>query len=185
MRAVTLLALLSGCVNTIRFPPDLWSSTWWDSASTPIDTGADNRLGLHVVRGEATCDAEATGWTFRARTDGWIESARINLFRAADGASEEHRMRVVASDPEGRWDEAAIGPLPDQTLPEAQVPEVNTRFDCTLDASTLSFVVRIWDPDAVLAHCAVWGADPVDAVTAIRRLDPDVLALGGCAALGD
>lgn len=185
MRAVLLVVGLSGCENTIRFPPDLWGSV--DSGwRTSGDTGTEREEvpPRQVTVAEASCDPDRTAWTLRARIDGWTREVRINVFRTADATEEEHLMRLVSADPNGAWDQVQSGPLPDATPVADQVPELNTRFDCTADASSLTFVVRVWGEADVLLDCAVWGADAAAATARIRTLDPDILRLGGCRELG-
>ncbi|MEQ1507453.1 MAG: hypothetical protein ABMB14_34810 [Myxococcota bacterium] len=190
---------LAGCIDTIRFPPDLWSwdtatrdTGWWawdtgkfqtETETTTGGTGDDDddapSPGLLVWNVEAGCDPDATAWQWNAWTNGWVGSARLNLFRTDSAQSEEHTMRLVGSDPEGTWDELQTGPLPDQTPPVDQVADLNSRFDCARP-ELLTTIVRVWDPANVLQDCVVWGADPEGAVAAIRTIDPAVSALGGC-----
>lgn len=184
-----LLLLLTGCINTVRFPPDLWV---WDSA---WDTGLrnprgddddddttgsteDEPVGVETVHGG--CDAEDTAWTWTVRTNGWVGFGTLDIFRTSDEQAEAHTLFVVASDPGGGWDELQAGPLLDGVDPATQAANADSRFDCELDETTLSYVVRVRDGDGVLIDCVVWGADPQGATARIRNLDPDVLALGGC-----
>lgn len=172
---------LAACITTVRFPP---GTTWWDTA----DSGFDADSGTTTTRPEAPtrflvagggCDAADTAYSFSFRTDGWTLDGALDLYRSTDQAAEFHPLRLVASDPDGAWDELAVGPLPDGTDPAAQLAGVSTRFDCAEEAA-LTMVARIHDPSGKLTDCIVWGADPAGAVAWVRGVDPEITTLGGC-----
>jgi hypothetical protein len=167
--------MLSGCVFTVYFPPDLWV---WDSA---WDTGGPDRGGSGAEEPEPEpedvtpvaevswgCDPENTAWTWTVRIDEWTSQGTLDLIRTGDGASEQHDLVLASADPSGSWDERRAGPLADATPPESQVANTSTRFDCEADA------------DGKLIDCVVGGADPTGVTVRIRELDPAVVELGGC-----
>ena len=180
------LLLLPGCINTIRFPPDLWN---FETADTGRDTGSttptpvtptEPTVATQLEQVGGGCDPTGDAWTWNFRANAWTLGGRMDVFRLADGAEEGHPLTLVAADPEGAWDELRVGPLPDGTPAPDQVSGVNSRFDCDADVASLTMVVRLRDLTDALSDCVVWGADPTTAVARIRADDPDVTALGGC-----
>lgn len=187
--------LVGGCINTIWFPPDLnvwetadtgWQDTVWTEGlhaeppapdpTTPVTPPGD---AVTVATVDWGCDGAETYWAGTVTTTGWVGGGTIDLFHPTLGG-EAHTLTVARSDPEGAWDELRVGPLLDGVPAASQVPDVNTRYDCAIDAATVSFAVRIRDLAGDLIDCAVGGADPAAATAGIRAIDPEVLALGGC-----
>lgn len=177
--------LAMGCVDTVRFPPDLWgSSSWRDSG---IDWGIDGDTSTSAetdrVQVETVSSAGCVGsdaWLVEATTDGWTLGATLDLFRATDGRAEQHELGVVGTDPDGLWDRLSSGPIADGVDPAKQVAGVNSTFDCTADADALTFAIRVTDRSSTRSDCVVWGADPAELVLRLRTIDPDVTGLGGC-----
>ena len=184
---MTFALLLSGCINTIRFPPDLWT---WETADTGQgrDSGATTQTHTTPPEPAATeienldggCDPAGEAWTWSFVANAWTLGGTLDLFRLSDDQQEQHALVLVSADPGGDWDQLQVGPLPDATpLPEQQ-SGINSRFDCDADEATLSIVVRLRDLSDTLSDCVVWGADPNGAVARIRAIDPEVTTLGGC-----
>ena len=168
-----IFLLLTACSTIVDFPPpDRWGT---DSgiASTGSTAATDDETFFQPVAFAAACDAE--GWSYRLRVDGWVGGATIDVLDGG-GRHEHHAFGITASDPEGRWDELALGPLPVVAAPE-QVPHTSTAFPCE---APLSMVVRIEDVEGVLLSCAVAGEDPSTALAEARSADPALAALGGC-----
>lgn len=178
---MTLWLSLGGCVQTVRFPPDLWrweeTGFWWDSGGPRNRGDDDDGRNIQVESVRYGCDAGKTTWVAEMQTDGWIHQAKLNVFRTADGVSEEHPFTNVASAPLGEWDQYRVSVT--QGVPAAeQVAGESSQFDCDDVGYRVTWVVRIWDGSMTLLDCVAWGADTGAAVAALRGLDPDVNELG-------
>ncbi|MEQ1564284.1 MAG: hypothetical protein ABMA64_01515 [Myxococcota bacterium] len=180
---------LMGCVHTIWFPPDLWV---WDSAG---DTGSPSTTpppepttgGTPTTSDTAGitelswgCDPQNERWAWTVKVGQWTSAGTVDLFRVPLEASEQHDLTLIASDPSGAWDQRRAGPLADGVAPQTQVANVDTRYDCEADTTTLSWGVRVRDAHGDLLDCVVGGADPDGAALRMRQLDPDITSLGGC-----
>jgi len=163
-----LLALIA-CEAVVDFPPP----TTWDSGASPTTTTSEEPLHT-PLEWDARCTSE--GWSYRLRVEGWVAAATLDLVESGTGARERHSLGRAASDPEGAWDELALGPLPE--VPAAdQAANTSTRFPCD---SPLSMVVRVEDARGELLSCAVAGDDPDAALAAVRTAEPDLQGLRGC-----
>lgn len=174
----------AGCVDTIRFPPDLWgwsgSNGTFDSGLITGDTGtpADDGVRIETITAEG-CSGE-DGWLFGARTDAWTLGGTLDLLRTSDQRAEAHPMEVVGTDPDGGWDALSSGLLADGADPAAQQTGVSSVFDCASDPADLTFAVRVWDRTGVLADCVVWGDDLEGMTLHLRSVDPDLSGLRAC-----
>ena len=169
-------------MTTVRFPPDLWPMEWetgetgWTGAEDSGEVVSATPLALDEDTLEWGCNSVNTAWTYAVRTTGWADGATLDIY--GETWSEQHAMLLMDISPAGAWDQYQSGPLPQGTPQEEWQTTVNSAFDCTLDASTLTFIVRARDRVGNLADCVMWGADPT-AGPALRS-DPEVVAIGGC-----
>lgn len=173
----TLMLMLTGCVQTVRFPPDLWR---WDSGGRRIDTAVEIDPVL-VQTIDYGCEADQASWLFNATTDGWIGSAVLGIYESGHPSAweEEHDMEIVDSAPNGSWDLLETGPLTHAMEPEMWEPNVSTVLSCTDTTVDPSFSIRVWDHLGNLSDCVTWGAEPE--LIAVRfSTDPEVSMIGGC-----
>lgn len=183
-------ALLSGCIQTVYFPPDLWawdSGTCWDTGrpcgrapGEDTATGDDDDSSIRVTEITSGCDLDNTSFVTEIWTSGWVGSATLNMVRTSDLVTEEHPFTLVQSAPNGDWDHLRAGPLVAGVPPESFNVGQNTQFSCSEDLGRLSWVVRLHDGAGSLLDCVVWGDDPTGATAQVREIDPDIVALGGC-----
>ena len=178
------LVMLSGCINTVRFPPDLWGeTTWWWTADTGFRTNVvAPSNGLQVQRVFGGCDNGESSLSYTVVTNGWADSAILTAMRQTDQRIEDHQMQLTDVDPGGAWDRWELGPLlpvPDPLLYEAGQ---NTGLNCVEDPD-LAFSVRLIADAGRTRDCVMWGdeLDPVLALDAhIRANDAFVFDAGGC-----
>lgn len=171
-----ILLLLAGCVQTVRFPPDLFPDDWDTGfVDDAIRSGVDEwtlAFGCFV-----TSDYQLEG---EMQTDGWAGSASVAMVSPDGSRSEIHPMWRTQSDPAGRWDVYQLGPLT-HASPEV-MPGSTTTFDCYADVSNLSWAVWTTDRSGDPADCVVWGTNPAAVLEALLAEDPAIPPL--CRDLG-
>lgn len=161
--AISLLslgvALLAGaCVNTVRFPPDLWVdetdfSTFTDDGSFGFDSDTGGspppepppvpEVAINLAWG--TCGAD--GQTVEVITTGWASAIVLDILHA-DGRSETHPLTRTATDPNGNWDQWAV-----------QLAAGETQFACDDEAEFLTYALRLRTSDLALSDCGIWGVN--------------------------
>lgn len=165
-----MLLSLMACTTVVDFPPPMvWDSGTWSDSGT--STTGDPLFA--PMAWEATCDE--SGWSYRLKVEGWVGGATLDVVQTG-GGWERHALGIVASDPEGHWDQLGLGPLPIVDRPD-QEADSSTRFPCD---APLSMVVRVEDAAGELLSCAVAGEDPSGALAAVRQAEPELKSLGGC-----
>lgn len=164
--ASTLLPLLTlglvACVNTVRFPPDLWGWTdTWDTgpfttsslpqAEESGDTGFVAE-SVMVRRAWQTCDVDRQ--TLEVITTGWSAEVLLDVLHA-DGTAETHPLELVEVDPAGNYDvwavELVLGKKPGDGI---------TTFDCEADLAQLTHAIRLRTQTVALSDCGMWGVNP-------------------------
>ena len=134
-----------------------------DTKETGLGESGDVYIGDTIIQQiDSSCDASS--WSFSATTDGWTSDAVLNIDQTGVDPSvawdEEHTLVSTDYDPNGYWDTVEID-LPIVTDWEQQQADVNTLFQCNDDRkATLTWMIRVWDPDGTMSDCAVWGDDP-------------------------
>lgn len=187
---LVLIVAVTGCTQTVRFPPDLRGGYEYDytydyGTETDVDTGTAGTVPteLRVVDAVGGCDAVDGALTFDVRTDGWTGLATFTLHRAVDGRSEDHPMDLVALDPAGAWDEWRVELASGATATD-WVPSETTAFDCDAEGAALSFAVRLdrqlTDGSVATVDCVVWGADVGSAASDLVFRDPDLSFVQDC-----
>ncbi len=188
------LLIIAGCINTIRFPPDLnvwtWESAdtgWWgeDRTTDPTRPNNNDPAFVRIERVFGGCDqVDEPGLSYQIITNAWTGGAVLDILRSTDSRRESHELRLIDLDPAGTWEWLAVGPLATNT-PEGEFqPEVNTVFDCEADDGLLAFAIRLRNPSGETEHCVTWGDGPgvpiVGLDTLLRAEDERLVALGGC-----
>lgn len=168
---MTFWWLTAGCIDTIRFPP-VQEFTEGHTGG-PAEATEVGLVQIAEVLSDGCVDGD---WLISARTDGWSLSADVSF--VSGGAGETHTLFIVATDPDGAWDELSTTSLTAGADPA--VPNESSAFACGVDG--LSFAIRVRDRADVLSDCVVWGADPEAAAVYLRDRDPELTALGSCRA---
>lgn len=128
------------------------------------DSGVDTNTGpllIMTVAGE--CDAnvgEDGTWYYEATTNGWTTDGVLFIDQdTTDPWSEEHDIVSVDFCEDGSCDELART-LEGVFAYQDQVVNQTTLFDCNNDrASTMMWMIQVYDLDDNVADCVVWGAD--------------------------
>ena len=128
------------------------------------DTGADTGVPYDgptlIAELEADCDSEV--WEYGARTDGLTSRADLHIVQTdspdASYRTEVHSVPSVEADPLGWWDRLEL----ELAIQEGSgINGVATGFSCVSDERrTLTWMLRVWDPDGAVADCRAWGHDP-------------------------
>ncbi len=177
-RVLPLLLLWStGCVNTVRFPPDLWRGQFIFTGDTGFffENPTEPRIP-QIARVFGSC--EETTLRYTAITTAWITDGQID-FIGYDPLprNEQHPMRLTEVDPEGRWDRWDVA-LRESEKPGEWTPGTTTAFTCD-DLSSLTFaaVPRVADPstsDLRSTDCVVWGSSPSTLATLVINTYADL-----------
>ncbi len=173
-----LLLAMTACETIIHFPPPReWRDTW-DSGR---GSSAEAFDPVFIQSASVNCDLLTGEWTWTADTNGWTRSVVLDVVDTSTqtGWEEQHDMQVVASNPNGNWDQLQLGPIPGGTAELEWLPNTNTVFDCQSDRSKLTFAMRVWNHRNDLTDCIVWGHDANQMVTRLAR-DPEVANFGSC-----
>ncbi len=165
------LLLIIGCVNTIRFPPDLnvweWETAdtgWWNTQGTQGTTDPTGPTGsprfVRIERVFGGCNLGEPGLIYEVITNRWTGGAVFDVLRSSDDHRESHPLRVVDLDPEEGWEWLAVGPLEGPVPPEAFEPEINTVVDCEAEDEQLAFAVRLRNAAGETEDCVLWSNGP-------------------------
>lgn len=160
-----LTALLAGCAQTVRFPPDLWN---WDEDLPPED-------GQWIDSIESWCDVDNT-WTWRVFLMGVAGGSTLHVFESSQ--SETHQMRLVETDEQEGWDVYELGPLTSGVEPGEQVPGASSLFDCNAQSGIIGGAVVVEDRLDNVVDCAWWGDQPDRTPDLVQT--PEIDAIGGC-----
>ncbi|MEN0062074.1 MAG: hypothetical protein AAGA48_07955 [Myxococcota bacterium] len=156
------LALVA-CVNTVRFPPDLFAFTETvdsgftelvgDTAqpSPPVETGEAELV--EIRRAWETCDEG--GLSLELLTTGWSTEVLFDVLHV-DGRVETHPMRLVDVDPNGNYDQWAVDLGHGTTTDPGSV----SQFHCLDDDPSLTYAIRLRTEPENLSDCGVWGVSP-------------------------
>tara|TARA_B100001989_G_scaffold159823_1_gene114521 strand:- start:345 stop:854 length:510 start_codon:yes stop_codon:yes gene_type:complete len=158
--------MLGGCVQTIRFPPDMWPDD--------RDFGRADRDTIDIG-----CHGETPHWSGSVEVLSWDDIVVLELTR--DDWTELHPMPQSTSADRGA--EYRLGPLEGGVPEEEQNEGVSSAFDCQLDASELLYVLRVRSAVGTLTDCVWWGAlPPIDHAIYV---DDEIDGIGGCSSLDE
>ncbi|MBX2802349.1 MAG: hypothetical protein KTR31_32005 [Myxococcales bacterium] len=184
MNTSILVLWMAGCVNTVRFPPDLWGESWtttdgwWSGDTGRPDTGLQTDGRLSVSRVLGGCNDAQTTIDYTAITTGWASDATLTIYRESDGRMEHHDMSIMDLDPAGTWDRWQIE-LEDGVAEGAHVPGINTVIACE-EPGNVAYAIRLQDDTQRTSDCVLWGQSRNALNIQLISMDADVSAAGGC-----
>lgn len=170
MRGLLVPLLAVSCVNTVRFPPDLWNFGPADTGTTtvpdpaPFDSGAPTGGPVMLSRVIVDCGAELQ--RVEAITTGWASEIVLDVLHA-DGRAESHGLEIVEVDPAGAWDQWSV------ELVRGVAKGVGvTGFDCVDDEPFLTYALRVRTATDPLSDCGTWGVNPNQMDLWLTRNEP-------------
>jgi hypothetical protein len=130
-----------------------WGETGWN------ETGLVDPPEATIIE-TITPGCAAAAWTYEVRTEGWVSNAVLDIQQTGSSTpwTESHTLPSVDYDPSGWWDQLERQ-LTIVSSAEEQTSDVNTLFACA-DEPSLTWAIRVWDPDNAMSDCATWGHDP-------------------------
>ncbi|MEQ1569862.1 MAG: hypothetical protein ABMA64_29785 [Myxococcota bacterium] len=139
-----------------------------DEAGPSAETGGEGtparacEADLRLTYAEGGCFGYPDQWDFKVDTEGCATTATLNSWRTsgAQDWDEQHPFTLQLEGADGAYQNWVAGPLPHASPAADWRSGVNSVFDCTADASTLTYGARLFDGAGALVACTLWGHDP-------------------------
>ena len=169
-----ILALLAGCVQTVRFQPDLFPNdnwdTGWDTGFVRPAPGPPSSIDPATIR--AGCNGADTAISAQLWTSGAAGSATVLFVELGGPRVEFHPMLLNDASPDFQWDQYVLGPLLHGTSPHTS--GTSTAFTCGEDDDRMTWAVWTTDRTGAPADCVIWGAATANARDALLSRDPAI-----------